>query len=258
MFSQFQSHYPTGSLTAELVQIHEGYYIVKAAVQVGDVILATAMSSATTIEQAEDRARYRALAVLGIEPSLDDSPVRAHLMEQPTPNRLSPAPSSQSNGFEQPAFPDWNRPDSVEARDTDGAAEPSSAAAALKVEASDRQEVETRGPEPDLELATKASPPSRAVSTKPPGTPGAENGHKSQPPGKEPPTAHSGGGPLDLSDIIAQTSVELKRLGWTNAQGRAYLQQTYGKRSRQQLTDEELLDFLDHLQSQSAQNEPLF
>lgn len=55
---------------------------------------------------------------------------------------------------------------------------------------------------------------------------------------------------LDLSDIIAKTSVELDRLGWTNSQGRAHLQKVYGKRSRQQLTDPELIDFLRYLESQ--------
>jgi hypothetical protein len=54
---------------------------------------------------------------------------------------------------------------------------------------------------------------------------------------------------VDLSDIIAKTSVELKRLGWTEAQGREHLQQVYGKRSRQHLTDPELLHFLTYLES---------
>jgi len=46
--------------------------------------------------------------------------------------------------------------------------------------------------------------------------------------------------------------VELKRLGWTNQQGRDYLVQTYGKRSRQLLKDDELLDFLQHLESEPS------
>ncbi|MEL7051937.1 MAG: hypothetical protein AAGM45_09130, partial [Cyanobacteria bacterium J06588_5] len=57
--------------------------------------------------------------------------------------------------------------------------------------------------------------------------------------------------PVDLSDVIAQTDVELTRLGWTNVQGREYLEKTYGKRSRQQLTDEELMSFLLYLEEQA-------
>jgi cell division protein FtsN len=58
--------------------------------------------------------------------------------------------------------------------------------------------------------------------------------------------------PIDFSDIIARTNVELKRLGWTTQQGKEYLLQTYGKRSRQLLTDAELLDFLHYLESVPA------
>jgi hypothetical protein len=56
--------------------------------------------------------------------------------------------------------------------------------------------------------------------------------------------------PIDFSEIISRSNVELKRLGWTSDQGRNYLLQTYGKRSRQLLSDEELLEFLVYLQAQ--------
>ena len=55
--------------------------------------------------------------------------------------------------------------------------------------------------------------------------------------------------PLDFSEILARSDVEMKRLGWTKVQGREYLIETYGKRSRQVLSDEELLEFLDYLES---------
>jgi virulence-associated protein VapD len=60
-----------------------------------------------------------------------------------------------------------------------------------------------------------------------------------------------------LEEIISKTDIELKRLGWTNEQGRNYLLQIYGKRSRRLLTDEELLDFLNRLKSfsKSIENE---
>ncbi|MGK7917597.1 MAG: hypothetical protein AB4038_18975 [Prochloraceae cyanobacterium] len=62
--------------------------------------------------------------------------------------------------------------------------------------------------------------------------------------------SYSTGTTIEFSDIIAQTNVEMKRLRWTNEQGRDYLLQTYGKRSRQLLSDEELLEFLDFLKKQ--------
>ncbi|MEL6163952.1 MAG: hypothetical protein AAFR37_09390 [Cyanobacteria bacterium J06628_3] len=55
--------------------------------------------------------------------------------------------------------------------------------------------------------------------------------------------------PIDLSDVIAKTDVQMERLKWTPQQGREYLIQTYNKRGRTLLTEEELLDFLQHLES---------
>lgn len=58
--------------------------------------------------------------------------------------------------------------------------------------------------------------------------------------------------PLDFSEIISRTSIELERLGWSADQGRSFLVQNYGKKSRQLLSDEELLHFLRHLESQPS------
>jgi hypothetical protein len=54
---------------------------------------------------------------------------------------------------------------------------------------------------------------------------------------------------LSESDLIL---VEMQRLGWSIDQGRLYLQQTYNKRSRQQLTATELTQFLRYLKSLSV------
>lgn len=58
---------------------------------------------------------------------------------------------------------------------------------------------------------------------------------------------------VDLSELIAQTNVEMKRIGWMAKQGQDYLQRTFGKRSRQQLDEEELAEFLEFLKSQPTQ-----
>ncbi|HIK39133.1 MAG TPA: hypothetical protein IGS51_00990, partial [Thermoleptolyngbya sp. M55_K2018_002] len=57
-------------------------------------------------------------------------------------------------------------------------------------------------------------------------------------------------GSIDFSDILAQTDVELRRLGWDAKRGREHLKATYSKRSRQELNETELYDFLDFLKSQ--------
>jgi hypothetical protein len=57
---------------------------------------------------------------------------------------------------------------------------------------------------------------------------------------------------VDHSQEIMRIGIEMKRLGWSTEQGREYLKRTYGKRSRQELDDAELLDFLHYLEAQSS------
>lgn len=54
--------------------------------------------------------------------------------------------------------------------------------------------------------------------------------------------------------LIAQSDRYLAQLNWTPQQGREYLQQKYGKRSRLQLTDTEILEFIDYLEGKLNQN----
>ncbi|MEH1831888.1 MAG: hypothetical protein V7L29_07405 [Nostoc sp.] len=50
--------------------------------------------------------------------------------------------------------------------------------------------------------------------------------------------------------LIAQSDTYLAQLNWTPEQGKEYLQQKYGKRSRLELTDVEILEFIDYLKLQ--------
>ena len=52
---------------------------------------------------------------------------------------------------------------------------------------------------------------------------------------------------IDFNDIKADIDLQMQRLGWTTEQGRQYLIDIYGKKSRLHLTDEELLEFWTHL-----------
>ena len=56
--------------------------------------------------------------------------------------------------------------------------------------------------------------------------------------------------------LIEQTTAELKRLGWMGDRGRIYLQDKFGKSSRQQLTPQELQQFLIYLRSLPLPEEP--
>ncbi|MEG4206150.1 hypothetical protein QUA20_19735 [Microcoleus sp. Pol7_A1] len=65
MFAEFRALYPAGQLICELLTVHHGKFVVRCLVQVDGKTLATAMSAAESVEDAEDRARLRSFAVLG-------------------------------------------------------------------------------------------------------------------------------------------------------------------------------------------------
>ena len=98
---------------------------------------------------------------------------------------------------------------------------------------------------------TKRKAESASTSSAPPAAETPEE------PAKEPIQAPSNE-PNDRSNEIARISVEMKRLGWTTEQGRRHLKETYGKRSRQELNDSELMDFLGFLESQPSSAQSLF
>jgi hypothetical protein len=273
MYAQFRSQFPMGSLLSELLQIHEGKYIVRASIQVGGSTLATGLSAAHTIEQAEDQARSRALVILGIEigqpysgqNSLDQKHLglnhlgqpystQVHFMHSETEElpqrapqaRLSP-PSTQSEflpmgeaAFQRALEVDWNPADSP----------------ALPFPTPEQQQSWLDAdPEPSKQSSASAPRPS-AVSQP---TSKRQRSLQSSPQEtsrSEVATEQPMAAPIDLSEVIAQTDVELKRLGWTHVQGRRYLEKTYSKRSRQHLTDAELIEFLDYLTAQPANSKP--
>lgn len=220
MYSQFRAQYPMGSLTSELLKAESDHYIVRALVQVGGNTLATGLSAASTIEAAEDHARLRALVVLGIETTTFET--QAHLMSNQDQAQLQPASLSEDlqsiANRALDADPDWDQ---------------------------DPANLQMPVPEFDEE---DVPPPRPANGNRRGKTKATQKRKSARSASADLPPLDS---PMDLSDVLAQTDVELKRLGWTNTQGRQHLQQTYNKRSRQHLTDQELLEFLDYLQSQA-------
>ncbi len=54
----------------------------------------------------------------------------------------------------------------------------------------------------------------------------------------------------DYWDIIHRTDAELKRIGWSIQDAQDYLDFAYGAKSRMQLNDQELLEFLSFLKNQ--------
>ncbi|MFP4132799.1 MAG: hypothetical protein ACLFQP_07120 [Halothece sp.] len=219
MFEQFRRHFPRGSLISELVQIDHGKYIVRASVQNEGLTLATGLAAAETVEEAEDQARTRALAVLEI--SLTPSPTEnasskresksvAASPENSSPNAqsINQPNSHQSNTLPPPVSPSQEPP-----------ASPKPTPEPVQKTSNASQEQQTVTSPKDPQSAVNGSNTSEETVT-------------------------------DSSDIIARTNVELRRLRWTSEQGRKFLQETYGKRSRTLLSDSELRQFLEYLEQQ--------
>jgi hypothetical protein len=281
MYAQFRSQFPMGSLLSELLQIHEGKYIVRASIQVGGSTLATGLSAAHTIEQAEDQARSRALVILGIDVAQTHSgqhhlgqnhigqnigqnhlgqpySTQVHFMHSETEElpqrapqaRLAP-PSTPSEflpmgeaAFQRALEVDWNPSDSPAL----AFPTPEQQLSWLDDDPESSTQSSVSAPRPSIVSQSTSQPTvkrKRPLQSSPPEMSRFEAAH-------EQPLA----APIDLSEVIAQTDVELKRLGWTHVQGRRYLEKTYSKRSRQHLTDAELIEFLNYLTAQPANGKP--
>ena len=325
LFIQLQTRYPTSGLLTELVQIHTDRFVVRAIVQLGSMTLATSLATAATVEQAEDQARLRVLALVGIRPApFADLPALAELPKMPfsmgtQPPPVAPQPTLEAlqdmvlppafdrtgqesvpsaargaaiapplsatlpSSFKPPALTNAALPliaypsdvavDAIDAPIDGDAfdAEPSEPES-FEPESFEPEsfEPESFEPEPPFEPESYApesyapepptATPEPPSSTDAPAATADQASSKSKPrkpiAGKETPAVETpASASRDLSSLISQIGVEIDRIGWSKRQGSTYLQKTYGKKTRSELTDDELEDFLTYLNTQSAAGE---
>ena len=341
ILQQLRSQYPTGCLSADLVQIHQDQFVVRAVVQVDNLALVTALASASTIEVAEDRARARVLEALGLN-SMGASAISATLpigspvlptgsevavpeltivlgsdeaaeakvettpMSKATKRKSKAAPAATEAIAEESAvnlfdtaipeaFQIANPAELVPEPIVEAVVEPIEVVvepivqavvepieavvepiAMPVVEAIIEPIVETII-EPIIEVAVEPAAieavlpipeESESVEISFDNEEVYEYNYEGDEIPLEPvaaievapipvvvPAAPIDYG-LDLSDAIAQIGMEIDRIGWTKKQGSAYLQQTYGKRTRAELTETELFGFLNYLKSMPAKLQP--
>lgn len=247
---QFRSQHPAGGILSELVLYEQGQYVVRCCLTVGGETIATGLSAAPTVEAAEEQARDRALALFAQlaaagpyqgPPSMAQTwasvaPPAVMEAAKPTPPpAINPAPPSK------PA----PRPEIIPTP-------PPAVISPSPMEGSDPplepKEPEAMGDRPPIAPDPIPNPPTPVFDD--PLPPEPEEPEPLPPEAFTPaPPPAAPGEPIDFSDIIAKTNLELKRLGWTSDQGRTYIMETYGKRSRQILADHELVEFLRYLES---------
>jgi hypothetical protein len=258
ILTEFQAHYPTASLVSELLTIYEGKFVVRVVVQIDGVTRATGMATAQTVEEAEDKARSRAIAIVATDPSLPlkatPKPAVAAVTEPPTPKTIAPEPIEKPT----PSQP-LSATEPVLGLNYESVAptplielKPAFASNIGSQTKSQRSISSNElAPEDDIFGEFGKIPDS--------------NSHRSEAP-VEPPTSDrlplvakpeqtKTSEPIDLSEDLAKISVKLKELKWTPEQESEYLERNYGKSSLGQLNTEQVQEFSHYLElfSQSTQ-----
>ena len=253
MLAKFRQRYPQGSLVSELINIDRGFYLVKVSILIEQVVLATGLAGASTIEAAEDNARERAIAALVLDASqpadikitANDAPdtsnkansieptAKVNLVE--TERQIASSPEPQPEVPLRPHVPEEKIASPVE--ETAATAidlEPVSNLVDLKPETEP-------SPQPNLFSGTFATPTNAPLTEESSSVGTVDTARAIATPNLE---------EMDFNEIKQKTDIEIKRLGWTKDDGREFLKSRYGKRSRLHLTDEQLLEFLGYLEQQ--------
>jgi hypothetical protein len=289
VLGEFRQRYPQGSLVSKLIDIDRGIYIVKVSVIVDNITLSTGLAGRERVEIAEDAARERAIAALmvntdnavavsSVENNLITAPVESsnkpvslpiaketiltnptnsdrdaensHTIDLPnylTKNEAQPDPivlsseqklesSFDDSVASQPNFKPEVTAEFLSEEVITQAQNPPIAASADLFEGTLNNNIDTNTRSNHSLMDQEYSPdPSPLLST--------ENLSDSENLAE-----------INFNEIKHKTDLEIKRLGWTKDDGREFLKSRYGKRSRLQLTDNQLLEFLQYLESQPNPN----
>ncbi|MEP1078218.1 hypothetical protein [Leptolyngbya sp. NM3-A1] len=255
---QLRATWPMAVVVAEFVTVQDGQFIVRALVQVNGMALASGLAAAHTIEAAEDRAKERAIQALKLPASpsssssipspelpLSGSFSAAATVTPPLPAITTPIGRSP---LPEPLPPAISAPIPAPSFDEDFSAGPVVADLYSHTYQNPLDEPDD-GPDP-RQVLEQMIPASELLKKNPEDS--ASSGTKK--PRRKETRAEPSRVPesVDLSDVIAQTDVELQRLGWSRIRGRDYLSQTYNKQTRSELTELELYEFLSYLKAQPS------
>ena len=268
---EFRDCHPTASICSDVLRVHNEQFVVKVTVEAPELGRATGLSLHADIEVAEDRARARALQALGwghgnsshtADPvsQVPDAPPLLPIIEAPedveaiaaSDESVTPRlPQPVASGPDFPAAPAMPVAEVPKPKPSPPVTKPRSPVPSSKNGSGSTSKV--KSPVAATAVASTGEIlPQPVAQTEPlsANEPAVAAAVLTDDP-TEPidPTALPA--PINLSDVIAQTDIELRRLGWSVETGRDYLENTYNKRSRHELSEEELIQFLCHLESLS-------
>ncbi|MBD2187441.1 hypothetical protein [Pseudanabaena mucicola] len=238
MFAQFRSQYPQGRIQTEMLPKIDGLHAFRAIVSAGESIMGTATAVDSDLEIAEDRAVKRALTIAGL--AFDngfENNYGNYGSHSPMLTQVSREPSSV-NSLPSANF---NQIGSLETSNHAVHSSSDNSTHTIQAESTPDYASDYGNNFDYMPSATIEPPKPEPITSAPKLTSEA----------------------VDLSDAISKIDVEMERLGWKKEQGRDYLVRTFHKKSRQQLTDAELLQFLSHLKSlatphRQAENDDFF
>lgn len=246
MLAQFQSRYPTASLISELLTIHQGKFVVQVSVQIDGVTRATGLAAAEVLEEAEDKARSRAIALMAI----DTAPPSATTIPQPPESAFVPpsVPSYQapveSPDFEYEAIAS-SPPTNIPPVSLTPISVTKSKLSLSDRHLSDEQDIFGDFGQPEPKDSGSAIAMGSKVTPIRPIEPQLDLESEIE--------THSQ--PIDLSEDLITIKDKLEESGWKQDTEREYLQRTYGKSSRDELTPEQVQEFRRYLElfSQTTQ-----
>jgi len=267
MLTKFHALHPTGCLISELLQIYQGKYLVRVSVQIEGVTRTTGMAAAETLEMAEDNALHRALTVFAMDtesknissesrpnsttesPSEVETPPLPHSPTPPTPDTSTQVSTTYS--WEKERLPQAKPTAPISPTFTDQSAP-------ISPTFTDQSELFSSAmptPQPSVlnDWRTTSVTPTESQPSPPTSTNNVTPFIS-----RSPAITANYSEPEDLSDPIAKIDFEMDRLGWSKEEGREYLIQTYKKKARSLLNEEELRGFLKHLESQPTPKDPGF
>lgn len=251
---QLRDRFPEASILSDILMLHEQQYVVKVTIKIPPAIAISGLSSDANLEIAEDKARRRAIEALGlgtreltfatqIAPATvtPASQLRegSNELEESSLSTDSPTPVASSQRNHPTATPVKHASsvsDTAAQSQTTSTASSSTEFASTSVDAA---KVPTHNDliQPERGSSMVSQPTAAAAIL-----PVAKHSESTEIPATALPA------PINLSDVIAQTDIELRRLNWSTETGRDYLEQTYNKRSRHELSEEELIQFLCYLE----------
>lgn len=242
ILAKFRHRYPQGSLVSELIEIDRGTYIVKALVQIDNIILATGLAGAATVEAAEDAAKERAIATLFLDDRASNAPDSTSTQAAHPPTPPQPIPAIERVSAEQNV--NFSKPQSLPEQPLTPVTVPLKAVTETIAPPPEPEVTPERHPHPALTNSLFGDTSNAETATL---EPLVEESSSSTP--SEQTTVDRELEAMDFNEIKQKTDIEIKRLSWTKDQGKDFLMSRYGKRSRLHLTDEQLLEFLRYLET---------